>query len=62
VLVPAACVGVFGLQPAKPLLPLLCALALGVPAFVLALRWLQHPLYAEVQSVAARVPGLRRWT
>jgi len=61
VLVPAACVGFFGLQPAKPFLPLLGALTLGVPAFVLALRWLQHPLYVEVQSAAARVPGLRRW-
>jgi len=60
-LVPAACVGAFGLQPALPLLPLLCALLLGLPAFVLALRWLRHPLYTEVQVLAARIPSLRQW-
>jgi O-antigen/teichoic acid export membrane protein len=60
-LIPAACVAAFGLTPAQPVPPLLCAVVLGLPWFVLSLRWLGHPLYAEVQGLAGRVPGLKRW-
>lgn len=59
-LVPIACVLCFGLQPSGNLVPVIGSAVLGLLVFVLAARWLGHPIYREFAWLAAKLPLPRR--
>ena len=53
-IVPFCCVAVFGLRPNTVVVPLAGCALLGSLLFLLAARWLRHPIDDEVQSLLVR--------
>ena len=52
---PLSSLALFGLRPSLVLAPLISSTLLGILLFVLAARWLRHPIYEEIAELMSRL-------
>ena len=52
---PVACVVFFGLQPESNVVPLILAGSMGLALFLVAARWLRHPIQDEIDRVTLQL-------